>query len=92
MLEFGKDGPVDKNPLDGNAGLAGIAEPAGYTAVSRSGNVRVVVHDDGGIASQLEQNLLLSRALFNVPADWSTSGEADQLDAFVGDENAGIFI
>ena len=83
---------LDQNALHGNAGLAGIAEASGDAALGGVAEVGVAVDDDGGIAAEFEDDFLFSGAALDVPADGDAAGEADELDAVVGDEKAGVFV
>ena len=83
---------LDQNALDRDASLAGIAESAGDAAFGGVAEVGVVVHDDGGVAAEFEDDFLLSGAALDVPANGHAAGEADELDAVVGHEQAGIVV
>ncbi len=83
---------LDQDALDGDAGLTGVAEASGDAAVGGVGEVGVAVDDDGGVAAEFEDDFLFSGAALDVPADGNAAGEADELDAVVGDEQAGIFV
>ena len=50
------------------------------------------MHDDGGVAPEFENDFLFSGAALDVPSDGDAAGEADELDAIVGDQEAGIFV
>jgi hypothetical protein len=50
------------------------------------------VDDDAGIASEFENDFFLSRVILDRPADGGAAGEADELDALIGDEQTGIFV
>ena len=90
--ELSVDRVLDQNALHGNAGLAGVAEAAGDAAFGGVGEVGVAVDDDGGVAAEFEDDFLFSGAALDVPADGHAAGEADELDAVVGDEEAGVFV
>ena len=90
--EFSVDGVLDQDALDRDAGLAGVAEASGDAAVGGVGEVGVAVDDYGGVASEFEDDFLLPGAAFDVPADGYAAGEADELDAVVGDEKTGVFV
>jgi hypothetical protein len=83
---------LDEDALDGDAGLAGVAEASGDATVSCVAQIGVAVDDDGGVASELEDDFFLPGAALDIPADWDAAGEADELDAVVGDEQAGVLI
>ncbi len=90
--ELAVDGMFDQDALHGNAGLAGIAEAAGNAALGGVGEIGVAVDDRSGVAAEFKRNFLLARAAFNVPTYGRAAGEADQLDALVGDQQAGIVV
>src|ERR1700691_1770454 len=81
-----------ENALHRDAGLSGISKTAIDTAFGSVRKISVTVNDDGGIASQFEHNFFLSRVVLDGPANGGAAGETDELDALVGDEQAGIFI
>ena len=83
---------LDQNALHGNAGLSGVAEAAGNAALGGVGKIGIAVDDDAGVAAQFEHDFLLSGAALDVPADGHAAREADELDAFIGDEQTGIFV
>jgi hypothetical protein len=90
--ELSVDRMLDQNALHGNAGLAGVAEASGDAALGGVGEVGVAVDDDGRVAAEFENDFLFSGAALDVPADGDAAGEADELDAVVGDEQAGVFV
>ena len=48
--------------------------------------------DDGRIAAQFENDFLFSGAALDVPAHGNAAGKTDELDAVVGNQQAGVFI
>ena len=90
--ELAVDRVLDQNALHGNAGLTGIGEASGNAAFGGIVEVGVAVHDDGGIAAQFEHDFLFSGAALDVPTDGHAAGEADELDAVVGDQQTGVFV
>src|SRR5207302_3964995 len=56
--EFSIDGLFDQNALHGYAGLASIGEAAYDAAFGSIGDISVAVDQDGGIASEFENDLL----------------------------------
>ena len=90
--EFSVDGVLDENALHGNAGLPGVGEASGHAAVGGVGEIGVAVNDDARIASQFENDFFLPRIVLDGPADGGAAGEADELDALIGDEQSGIFV
>ena len=90
--ELSVDRVLDQNALHRDAGLASVAETSGDAAVGGIGEVGVAVDDDGGVAAEFENDFLLSGAALDVPANGNAAGEADELDAVVGDEETGVFV
>src|SRR5208282_3904545 len=90
--EFSVDGVLDQDALHGNTGLSRVSKAAGNAAVGSVSEIGVAVDDDPGIASQFENNFLLSRVVLDGPADGGAAREADELDALIGDQQAGIFV
>ena len=84
---------LHQNALNRNASLAGIAESPGHAAIGGVFEIGVAVHNDGGVAAQFEHDFLFSRArvLMSQPTG-TLPVKADELDAVVGDQQAGIFI
>ena len=83
--EFSIDGLFDQNALHGYAGLASIGEAAYDAAFGSIGDISVAVDQDGGIASEFENDFLFPSATLDVPSYGDAAGEADELDALVGD-------
>ncbi len=85
-------GLLNEDALHGNAGLASVAEASGDAAIGGIGEIGVIVDDHGGVAAEFKNNFLFSGAAFDVPPDGNAAGEADQLNAVIGDEKACVFI
>ncbi len=83
---------LDQNALHGNASLPGVGESSGDAAVGGVGEIGIAVHDDTGVAPEFEHDFFLSRQCSDGPADRRAAGKADELDALVGDQQAGIFV
>ena len=81
------DGPLDIDPLDGDAALPGEGE--GVRGELRGGKVEIGVggHDDRRRVAELQPNALLGRALGDAPPDAARAGERDHPDAFVLDQD-----
>ena len=90
--EFSVDRVFDKDPLDGDAGLASVGEASGDAAAGDVVEVGVAVNYYCGVATEFEDNFLFSGAALDVPSDGYASGEADEFDAVVGDEKAGVVV
>ena len=78
--------------MHGNAGLAGITEASGDAAVGGVGEVGVAVDDYASVSAQLEDHFLLAGIFLDLPSHGGAAGEADELDALVGDQQGGVFI
>ena len=87
LEEAVEHGPLDVDPLHGDAALAGEGERV--RGELRRGEVEVGVggHDDGRRVAELEPDALLRRALGDPPADAARAGERDHPDALVLDEH-----
>ncbi len=83
---------LHQNALHRDASLPGIAESAVDAALGGIVQVRVAVDNYGRVAAQFENNFLFSGAALDVPSDGHAAGEADELDAVIGDEKTGIFV
>ena len=83
---------LDQDALNGDAGLAGISETSGDATVGGIFEIGVAMNDDGGIATEFEDNFLFSGAALDVPSHGHAAGKADELDAVVGDQQAGVFV
>jgi hypothetical protein len=79
---------VDDDALDPDAALAGLVEGAEHDPRHGVVEVGVGIDDHGGVAAQLEHDLLLAGAGLEVPAHLRRAGEAQQLEAVVGGEEA----
>src|ERR1700727_380103 len=90
--ELSINGLLDQNALHGDASLSGIAEAAGDAAIGGVTEVGIAVDDDAGVAAEFEDDFLFSSAALDVPANGDAAGKADELDALVGDEEAGIVV
>ena len=77
---------VDEDPLDADAALAGLVERAEDDPVRRVLEVGVLVDDAGGVAAELEHDLLLARPGLERPAHLGRAGEGEQLEPRVGGE------
>ncbi len=66
-----------------DADLPGVAERSRYDAVAGPFEGRVVMHQGGGVASELEQHALLAADGLEVPADGSAAGERERREAIV---------
>ncbi len=82
----------DQNALHRDAGLSGITKTAGDAAFDSVRKIGIAVNDDSGVASKFENDFLFARVVLDRPADGGAAGKADELDSFVGDEQAGIFV
>ncbi len=76
---------MDEHALDADADLAGVGEGADEDALDGPVEVRRAVDDDGSVAAQLQDDVLLARAGLHPPADGRAAGERQQLEAVVGD-------
>ena len=76
---------VDEHPLDADADLARIGEAADEGPLDRPVEVRGLVHDDAGVAAELEHDLLLAGPLLHPPADRRRAREGQELEPLVGD-------
>jgi hypothetical protein len=83
---------LDQDALHGNAGLSGVSEASGDAAVGGVSEIGIAVDDDARIASQFENDLFLPRVVLDGPPDRSAARKADELDAFIGDQQAGISV
>src|SRR5579872_1881266 len=83
---------LDQNALNGDTGLAGIAEGAGDAAFGGVKEVGITVYDGSGVATEFQDDFLFSGSAFDVPADGDTAGETDEFDAVVSDEEAGVVV
>ena len=83
---------LDEDALHRDASLASVAEATRNAAVGGVFEVGIAVHDDRGVAAEFEDDFLFSGAAFDVPADGGAAGEADELDALVGDEEARVLV
>ena len=75
---FGKgfhDVFMNKNPLDGDAGLAGVGKAAGRTSFRGKIQIRVEMDDDAGVATQFKDGFLLNRFAFEHPTHLGTAGK-----------------
>src|SRR6266498_2292527 len=81
-----------ENPLYRNAGLASVTETSRHATLRGPGNISIAVHNDSGIAAELEHHFLFTGAALKVPSHSRAAGETDQLDAVVGDQQPGIFV
>jgi hypothetical protein len=77
---------MDEQPLRLDTDLAGVGEGGRDRAAERPGEIGVVVHEDGCVASKLEQSALFSGDRLQVPADPRASRERERREAFVSDE------
>ena len=77
---------LDQNALHGNAGLSGVSKASGDAAVGGVSEIGIAVDDDARIPSQFENYFFLSRVVLDGPTDGGAAGEADELDAFISDQ------
>src|SRR5690242_21284421 len=76
---------VDEHPLDADADLAGVRERANERPAHGPVEVRRLVDDHAGVAAELEDDLLLARALLHPPADRRAAGERQELEPLIAD-------
>jgi hypothetical protein len=60
-------------------------------STTSSSGARIFVDDARGVAAEFQRDLLAARARLEIPAD-QAAGEAQQRDAFVLDQQAGVFV
>src|SRR5208282_2245703 len=90
--EFSVDGVLDQDALHGIAGLSGVTKASGDAAVGGVSEIGITVDDYARIASQFENDFFLSRVVLDGPPDRSAAREADELDAFIADQQTGISV
>src|SRR4029079_2349078 len=76
---------VYEHPLYADADLAGVCEGADEDTADGPVEVGRLVDDHPGVAAELEDHLLLARALLHPPAHRRAAGEAEELEAVVAD-------
>ena len=72
-----------------DADLSRVSECRRERAAERPREIGVVVHDDGGVAAELEQDALLAGDRLEVPTDLGASGERECREAIVAHERFG---
>src|SRR5580698_4415850 len=83
---------LDQNALHRNAGLSGVSEASRHAAVGGVSQVGITVDNDSRIPSQFENDFFLSSIVLDGPADGRAASKADELDALIADEEAGVFV
>ena len=82
---------VNEDPLGGDAGLARVGEPPESAARRGPGEIGVGLHDDRGVAAELERDAFGAGFGADRPAGLGAAGEADHPHARVFDEDLGHF-
>src|SRR5512147_1096071 len=77
---------VDKYLLDGDTGLAGIAEPAGCATLCGELQISVRFDNHARVPSKLQYDLFLPALGFQHPSDRRTASEAEQFEARIDDK------
>src|SRR5215813_1116377 len=75
---------VNQYPLYRNAALTGIGKTACGTTFDSMLELSIMVDDHRGIATQFQENALLSAPRFKLPAYAGTSSESEQLETIIG--------
>ena len=81
---------MDEDPLDRDTRLARLSKGAGHHARRGPLQVRVVVHDAAGVATQFERHAFAPGPFVQAPAYLGTAGERQQRDALVLDQRIGL--
>src|SRR5208337_1251319 len=79
-----------QDPPPGDATLPGVRKAAGHRALRRVLEVRIVVNDDAGVATQLERDALFASLLLESPAHFRAAGESELLEAVVADQRLSV--
>src|SRR5215475_8202907 len=83
---------VNQYPLHRNAALTGIGKTACDTTFDSLLELSILVDNYRGIATQFQENTLLSAPRFKLPAYARTSSESEQLETIIGYQGVCLLI
>src|SRR5690606_13900272 len=89
VTKFGVDGFMGKDALDANAALARLVERTGDDALDGVVYIPVLVHDTGGIATELQDHGLFAGPGFELPDYFWGAGKTEQFESLIFGEQIG---